>query len=128
LHHKHFVFARKACAQSITTQNAHQKLAKPNQTTPKQPTTKTKHSFWGTPIPIWVSDDYEEVVVVGSIAELEELSGKRVADLHRHFIDGITIPSKMGKGDLKRVDDVFDCWFESGSMPYGQLHYPFENR
>ncbi|KIY91595.1 isoleucyl-tRNA synthetase [Monoraphidium neglectum] len=51
-----------------------------------------------------------------------------VTDLHRHFIDDITIPSLTGKGDLRRIDDVFDCWFESGSMPYGQLHYPFENK
>ena len=51
-----------------------------------------------------------------------------MTDLHRHFIDHITIPSKQGKGDLHRVEEVFDCWFESGSMPYGQLHYPFENK
>ena len=56
------------------------------------------------------------------------LSGLQVTDLHRHFIDHITIPSKQGKGDLHRVEEVFDCWFESGSMPYGQLHYPFENK
>ena len=52
----------------------------------------------------------------------------QVTDLHRHFIDHITIPSKQGKGELRRVEEVFDCWFESGSMPYGQLHYPFENK
>ena len=52
----------------------------------------------------------------------------QVTDLHRHFIDHLTIPSQEGKGQLKRVQDVFDCWFESGSMPYGQLHYPFENK
>ena len=52
----------------------------------------------------------------------------QVTDLHRHFIDHLTIPSRQGKGQLKRVQDVFDCWFESGSMPYGQLHYPFENK
>ena len=51
-----------------------------------------------------------------------------MTDLHRHFIDNITIPSKQGKGELHRVEEVFDCWFESGSMPYGQLHYPFENK
>ena len=49
-------------------------------------------------------------------------------DLHRHFIDDISIPSARGKGLLRRVDDVFDCWFESGSMPYAQVHYPFENK
>lgn len=84
--------------------------------------------FWGTPLPLWVSDDYEEVVCVGSIAELEELTGERATDLHREFIDHLTIPSKQGKGVLRRVPEVFDCWFESGSMPYAQQHYPFENK
>ena len=51
----------------------------------------------------------------------------QITDLHRHNIDHLTIPSSKGKGQLRRVEDVFDCWFESGSMPYGQLHYPFEN-
>lgn len=51
-----------------------------------------------------------------------------MTDLHRHLIDHLTIPSRQGKGVLKRVDEVFDCWFESGSMPYAQLHYPFENK
>lgn len=84
--------------------------------------------FWGTPLPLWVSDDYEEVVCVGSIEELEKLSGEKVTDLHREFIDHITLPSKQGKGVLRRVPEVFDCWFESGSMPYAQQHYPFENK
>ena len=52
----------------------------------------------------------------------------QVTDLHRHFIDDITIPSREGRGALRRVDDVFDCWFESGSMPVAQIHYPFENK
>jgi isoleucyl-tRNA synthetase len=80
--------------------------------------------FWGTPIPIWTSDDGEEIVVVGSKAELEEITGEKIDDLHRHFIDHLTIPSRQGKGTLKRIEDVFDCWFESGSMPYAQAHYP----
>lgn len=88
----------------------------------------SRNRYWGTPIPIWISDDQQEMVCVGSIDELASLSGIKVDDLHREVVDKITIPSKQGKGLLKRVPEVFDCWFESGSMPYAQQHYPFENR
>lgn len=86
----------------------------------------SRSRFWGNPIPIWVSDDFEEVICVGSVEELKKLTGAdNITDLHKDFIDHLTIPSQKGKGLLRRVDEVFDCWFESGAMPYGQVHYPF---
>ncbi|KAL6940355.1 isoleucine--tRNA ligase [Hanseniaspora vineae] len=89
----------------------------------------SRNRYWGTPIPLWVSEDYEEIVCIGSVEELKELSGVQdITDLHRDKIDHITIPSKKGKGVLRRVEEVFDCWFESGSMPYASQHYPFENQ
>ncbi|KAK4369720.1 hypothetical protein RND71_009195 [Anisodus tanguticus] len=88
----------------------------------------SRSRFWGTPLPVWTSEDGEEIVVMDSIKKLEKLSGAKVTDLHRHNIDHITIPSSRGPefGALRRVEDVFDCWFESGSMPYAYIHYPFE--
>lgn len=88
----------------------------------------SRNRYWGTPIPIWTSSDGQEVVCIGSIRMLEDLSGVKVNDLHREVVDKITIPSMKGKGVLRRVPEVFDCWFESGSMPYAQQHYPFENQ
>ncbi|KAL7270886.1 isoleucine--tRNA ligase [Rhizina undulata] len=89
----------------------------------------SRNRYWGTPLPIWISDDREEMVCIGSVEELRELSGRTdITDLHRDSIDDITIPSRKGKGVLRRVEEVFDCWFESGSMPYASNHYPFENK
>ncbi|NBX03793.1 MAG: DUF559 domain-containing protein [Alphaproteobacteria bacterium] len=85
----------------------------------------SRNRFWGTPIPVWRAKS-GKVIVIGSIAELEELSGKKVKDLHRPYIDDIKI-TRDGE-EYTRVEDVFDCWFESGSMPFAQVHYPFENK
>lgn len=85
----------------------------------------SRNRFWGTPIPIWRAPS-GKMMVPGSIAEIEAWSGKKVHDLHRPYIDEITF-EKDGE-TYTRVEDVFDCWFESGSMPYAQLHYPFENK
>ena len=85
----------------------------------------SRNRYWGTPIPLWRTDD-GEIRVVGSIKELEKLTGENVTDLHRHYIDHMTF-EENGK-TFKRIPEVFDCWFESGSMPYAQNHYPFENK
>ncbi len=83
-----------------------------------------RNRFWGTPVPLWTSPDYTEIICVGSTNELEELAGLAkgtITDLHREHIDDIKIPSRLNPGTyLTRVNDVFDCWFESGAMPYGK--------
>ncbi|KAL6447265.1 hypothetical protein ACFW04_001489 [Cataglyphis niger] len=89
----------------------------------------SRNRYWGNPIPLWISDDQEEIVCVGSIEELEQLTGTKIEDLHRESIDHLEIPSKRpGYPPLRRIPEVFDCWFESGSMPYAQMHYPFDQR
>ena len=93
----------------------------------------SRNRFWGTPIPVWRSNDpkYPRIDVYGSCVELEKDFGVKIEDLHKPFIDGLTRPNPddpTGKSMMVRVEDVFDCWFESGSMPYGQAHYPFENK
>ncbi|MFA7614620.1 MAG: class I tRNA ligase family protein, partial [Candidatus Caldatribacteriota bacterium] len=83
---------------------------------------------WGTPLPIWINDVTGNAVCVGSIAELKELSGVELKDLHREYVDDVTFTKAGEEGVYRRIPEVLDCWFESGSMPYAQLHYPFENQ
>ena len=92
----------------------------------------SRNRFWGSPIPVWVSDDpaHPRTDVYGSIDELEADFGVRPADLHRPFVDALTRPNPddpTGRSTMRRVPEVLDCWFESGSMPFAQVHYPFEN-
>lgn len=93
----------------------------------------SRNRFWGTPIPVWKSDNpaFERIDVFGSVKEIKEKTGMTVTDLHRPMIDSVVYPNPddpSGKTMMRRVSDVFDCWFESGSMPEGQIHYPFEKK
>lgn len=93
----------------------------------------SRNRFWGAPLPVWKSDNpkYPRIDVFGSIAEIEKASGMKVVDLHRPYIDQIVYPNPddpTGKSMMHRIPDVFDCWFESGSMPFASCHYPFENK
>lgn len=90
----------------------------------------SRNRFWGTPIPVWECENKlcDHRQVYGSIAEMEKDFGVRVTDLHRPFVDQLTKLCPRCGQTMRRIDDVLDCWFESGSMPYAQVHYPFENR
>ncbi len=88
----------------------------------------SRNRYWGNPIPIWKCDDCGHAVCVGSREELKKYSGVYPDDLHKQFVDEITFPCQKCGGTMRRIPEVFDCWFESGSMPYAQQHYPFENK
>ncbi len=88
----------------------------------------SRNRYWGNPIPVWKCGACGHTVCVGSRAELEKLSGVYPEDLHKQFVDKITIPCEKCGAEMRRIPEVLDCWFESGSMPYAQNHYPFENK
>jgi isoleucyl-tRNA synthetase len=90
----------------------------------------SRSRYWGTPLPVWecAAEKCEHRLVIGSVEEFEKLSGQKITDLHKHIIDDIELPCEKCSGQMKRIPEVLDCWFESGSMPYGQMHYPFENK
>jgi isoleucyl-tRNA synthetase len=92
----------------------------------------SRNRYWGSPIPVWTSDDpaYPRVDVYGSLDDIERDFGVRPTDLHRPYVDELTRPNPddpSGRATMRRVPEVLDCWFESGSMPFAQVHYPFEN-
>ncbi len=96
----------------------------------------SRSRYWGTPLPIWQCqgskndkvNSCDNIKVFGSVKELEKLSNKKIKDLHKPYIDEIVVKCEKCGGLMKRIPEVFDCWFESGSMPYAQVHYPFENK
>ena len=87
----------------------------------------SRNRVWGTPLPVWVNDETGKALCVGSIDELYDYTGLRVDDLHREHVDDLTFQVEGEPGTYRRIEEVLDCWFESGSMPYAQLHFPFEN-
>jgi isoleucyl-tRNA synthetase len=88
----------------------------------------SRSRVWGTPLPIWINDKTGNAICMGSIADLKKYTGVEVNDLHREHVDGLDFTIAGEEGTYKRIPEVLDCWFESGSMPYSQLHYPFENQ
>ena len=88
----------------------------------------SRNRFWGNPMPVWRCESCRRMECVGSRAELEERCGEEVRDLHKHLVDRLSWPCAECGAKMSRIPEVLDCWFESGSMPYAQLHYPFENK
>ena len=87
----------------------------------------SRNRVWGTPLPVWINDVTENAICMGSIEELAGYTGVTVTDLHREHVDPLEFSIEGEEGTYRRISEVLDCWFESGSMPYAQLHYPFEN-
>jgi len=87
----------------------------------------SRQRFWASVMPIWKCD-CGEIKVFGSVKELEDLSGEKITDIHKHTVDKVTFKCEKCGGIMKRIPDVLDTWFDSGSMPYAQVHYPFENK
>lgn len=89
----------------------------------------SRNRFWGTPLPIWICDQNQEhLEIFGKVQDLEKRATVKISDLHKPGIDQVSFNCTQCSGKMRRVPEVFDCWFESGSMPYAQLHYPFENK
>ncbi|KDM92029.1 isoleucine--tRNA ligase [Photobacterium galatheae] len=88
----------------------------------------SRNRYWGTPLPIWINDTTGSQLCLGSREELARYTGVTVDDLHRDHVDGLTFTLPGEAGVYRRIEEVFDCWFESGAMPYAQVHYPFENK
>ena len=84
----------------------------------------TRNRYWGTPLPIWVNDKTGDIKVIGSFAELEDLSGQKLSDPHRPYVDEITFEDKVNGGTYKRIPDVVDVWYDSGSVPFAKVYYP----
>jgi len=88
----------------------------------------SRNRVWGTPLPVWENDKTGNRICIGSIEELKKYTTVEVTDLHRESVDDLDFSVDGEEGTYKRIEEVLDCWFESGSMPYAQLHYPFENK
>ena len=88
----------------------------------------SRDRYWGTPLPVWICDECGETEVLGSFEEVMEKSGKKLEDPHKPFVDEIEYPCPKCKGVMKRINDVIDVWYDSGSMPFARFHYPFENK
>jgi isoleucyl-tRNA synthetase len=88
----------------------------------------SRQRYWASVMPIWKCEKCQKIKVIGSVKELEDLSGEKIADIHKHRVDKITFQCADCEATMKRIPDVLDTWFDSGSMPYAQMHYPFENK